>query len=89
MPEYPVRLKRDSTTSKHPARLTQVTRFNEVAELIERHINSEFEREGGEIQMFSYGRLAIDLELPEDTIERHCSEAGGGNGITVWRGAAD
>jgi hypothetical protein len=83
MPDFPLRIPRDTYWGKNLSRTRSAERFNALAEKLERHINSQVEASNDRVQIFYYGGIAIDLGIPESCVEKVLFGEGGGNGITI------
>ena len=68
-------------------RLSKAEAFNELAEILERHINERVEKSDHAIQIFSYQTIALDLDIPVPEVENVLyGIERGGDGLTVTKG---
>jgi hypothetical protein len=62
----------------------KIRRFNELAELLEKHLNIKIEQNPDNIQQYVYGAIAAELGLARREVEDVLYGVdGGGNGLTV------
>lgn len=85
MPTYPVHVPRDGYRGSNPARRRKQSLFNSRAKLLEDYLNAEMEKlPSGEIRMFTYGFIAIDVKMnAEDVRDVLYGVDAGSGGITI------
>lgn len=79
---YPIKVPRNHSANKRYREKNR--RFNELADLLEKHLNVKIEQNPDNIQQYFYGAIAVELGIPEREIENVLYGVdGGGNGLTV------
>ena len=86
MPVYPINVLRHPYGGNDPRLRRKAQRYNEIAQLCEDYLNLKISENADEIQQYTYGFIAHDLNLTtEEVHEVMFAVAAGHNGITVHR----
>lgn len=88
MVKYPIRVPRDYYQGRQPARQRKAAKHNELAKLLETHLNQQIEANNEPIQQYVYGFIAHDLGLDEEQVRNVLFAANCGHtGLTVVKDA--
>ena len=86
MPPYPVSIPvKGYRGSNQRKREALIERF-QIARRLEKYLNDQMEASSEGRLSLMYGIIAVDLEIPSETIAELLAGIGGHNGISIWKG---
>lgn len=85
MPPYPVSIPIKSYRGSNPRKREALVEEVRLARRLEKYLNDQMEASSESRITLMYGNIAVELEIPPDTISELLAGIGGHTGISIWK----